>query len=107
MNISKLVTSTVDSTKPGHNFDHQLAFESGAGFFEIIKTAYKNKIEEYKSQIREHRDIAQVLQMSDSMLQDIGLTQADRDGLESGLISLEELNTQRETYYAQFHGENR
>ena len=107
MNILKLVSSTAGSTKTDHNFDRQPAPESATGFFEIIKHIAKNKIEEYKSRVREETDTHQVLQMSDSMLKDIGLTQSDRASLKSRLTSLEELNTRRKTYYAQLYGENR
>lgn len=107
MNILKLVTSAVGSTKPGHNFNHLLAPESGAGFFERIKAVTRIKLEQYKSQVREENETQQVLHMSDSMLKDIGMTQGDRDSLKCGLTSLEELNARREAYYGQLYGENR
>ena len=101
MNIFRVVASTVGSTKSGYNLNHHVASESEAGFFEIIKAAAKARIERYKAQVQEQNGTEQVLQMSDSMLKDIGLAQLDRDSLKAGLTSLKELNDQRETYYSQ------
>jgi uncharacterized protein YjiS (DUF1127 family) len=102
MNILKSVASSVGSGKSGNSFNHQLAHGFEAGFIDKIKANIKNKIEGYKAQSREEQGIEQVLQMSDSMLKDIGLTHTDRASLRAGLTSLEELNAQRETYYSQF-----
>ena len=97
MNIFRVVASAVGSTNLEHNFKHHLASDSEAGFFHIFKAAAKARIERYKTQAEEQKGTAQVLQMSDRMLKDIGLTQSDRDSLIAGLTSLEELNAQRET----------
>ena len=97
MNIFRVVASAVGSTISEHKFNHHLASDSEASFFEIFKAAAKIRIERYKARVQEQKGTVQVLQMSNSMLQDIGLTQSDRDSLKAGLTSLEELNAQRET----------
>ena len=99
MNIFRVVASAVGSTKSGYNFNHHVASDSEAGFFEIIKAAARARVERYKAQVQEQDGTEQVLQMSDSMLKDIGLAQSDRNSLKAGLTSLEELNARREAYY--------
>ncbi len=99
MNILRLVTSVAGGSKPGRNFNHHIAPESKTDFFDTIKAVARKKIETYKAQDEEEKGTEQVLKMSDSMLKDIGLTQSDRDSLKAGLTTLEELNTQRKTYY--------
>ena len=98
----RLAAASTGDTRIGHSFDHHLVQGSGAGFIAKIKAAAKNRIEAYKAQARSERETEQVLQMSDSMLKDIGLTYADHQGLKSGLISLEDLNVRREAYRRQF-----
>jgi len=107
MNISRLAVASIGGAKNGHSFDYNLAHDPEAGFFGKIKAAMVNKIEAYKAQAREERGAAQVLQMSDSMLNDIGLTQTDRYSLKAGLTSLEVLNARREANRGQFDLENR
>jgi uncharacterized protein YjiS (DUF1127 family) len=102
MNILNLVASSDGGEKSGSSFNHHLAHGLEAGFIDKIKATLKNTIEGYKAQSLEERGIEQVLQMSDSMLKDIGLTHSDRISLKAGLTSLEELNAQRENYYRQF-----
>ncbi len=102
MNILRLAVASIGGSKNGHSFDYNLAQDSEAGFFGKIKAVIINKIEAYKAQAREERGAEQVLQMSDSMLKDIGLTQTDRHGLETGLVSLVDLNARREAYRRQF-----
>jgi len=97
MNIFRVVASAVGSTNSEPKFNYHLASDSDAGFIKIFKAAAKTRIERYKAQVQEQKGTVQVLQMSDSMLKDIGLTQSDRDSLKAGLTSLEELNAQRET----------
>ena len=97
MNIFRVVASAVGSSNSEHKFNHHLASDPEAGFFEIFKAAAQTRIERYKAQVQEQKGAVQVLQMSDSMLKDIGLTQSDRNSLKAGLTSLEELNAQRET----------
>lgn len=103
MNNLRLAAASTGDTKSGHNFSHDFVQESETGFIDKIKAAVKNKIEGYKAQARRERETKQVLQMSDSMLKDIGLTHMDRNSLNSGLISLVELNTRREAYRRQFN----
>ncbi len=98
----RLAAASSGDTKIGHSFDHHLVQEPRAGFIVKIKAAAKKRIEAYKAQARRERETEQVLQMSDSMLKDIGLTYSDHHGLKSGLISLEELNDRREAYRRQF-----
>ena len=97
MNIFRVVASAVGSTNSEHKFNHHLASDPEARFFDIFKAAAKSRIERYKAQVQEQKGTVQVLQMSDSMLKDIGLTQSDRYSLKAGLTSLAELNAQRET----------
>ena len=99
MNILRLLTSVAGGSKPGRDFNHHIAPESKIDFFDTIKVVARKKIETYKAQAREVKGTKQVLEMSDSMLKDIGLTQSDRDSLKAGLTSLEELNAQRDTHY--------
>ena len=98
----RLAAASTGDTRIGHSFDHRLVQGSGAGFIAKIKAAAKNRIEAYKAEARRERETEQVLQMSDSMLKDIGLTYADHHDLKSGLISLEDLNLRREAYRRQF-----
>jgi len=102
MNILRLLTSVAGGSKPDRDFNHHIAPESEIDFFDTIKAVARKKIETYKAQAREEKGTEQVLQMSDSMLKDIGLTQSDRDSLKAGLTSLKELNAQRKTYYNPF-----
>jgi uncharacterized protein YjiS (DUF1127 family) len=102
MNILKLIGSSAGCGKFGNSFNHHFAYGFEAEIIDKFKTTVKNKIEGYKAQSLEERGIEQVLQMSDSMLKDIGLTHSNRTSLKAGLTSLEELNAQRENYYRQF-----
>ncbi len=103
MNILSLAGVIIGSAKSNDNFNRHLIQGPEAGFIDRIKAAAKNKIEGYKAQAQRERDTKQVLQMSDSELKDIGLTNTDRDGLESGLTSLAELNARREAYRRKFY----
>ncbi len=102
MNILKLALAPIGDAKTSNHFDHHLVQKNGAGFVDKIISVAKDKIETYKARAREERGAEQVLQMSDGMLKDIGMTHTDRSSLEAGLISLEELNTRREAYRRQF-----
>jgi len=102
MNVLRLAAS-VSGAKTSHSFSHHLVQKSEAGLIDKIKTAAKNRIEVYKTQAREKQDLEQVLLMSDSMLEDIGLTHIDRDNLKFGQSSLAELNALREVYRGQFN----
>ena len=103
MNNLSLAGVIIGSAKSSDNFNRHLIQGPEAGFIDRIKAAAKNKIEEYKAQAQRERDTEQVLQMSDSELKDIGLTNTDRDGLESELTSLAELNARREAYRRKFY----
>jgi uncharacterized protein YjiS (DUF1127 family) len=102
MKILRLAAASSGDTKTGHSFNHHLLQRPEAGFIAKIIVAVKNKIEAYKAEARRERETEQVLQMSDSMLRDIGLTHTDRQDLETGLTSLVDLNARRETYRRQF-----
>ncbi len=103
MNILNLAEVSIGSAKSRDNFNRHLIQGPEAGFIDRIKAAAKNKIEGYKAQAQRERDTEQVLQMSNSELKDIGLTNTDRDSLESGLTSLAELNARREAYRRKFY----
>ncbi len=103
MNILRLAAASTGGVKTSHNFSHNIVQGSEAGFIDKFKAAARDKIEGYKDQARRERETKQVLQMSDSMLKDIGLTHTDRNSLNSGLISLVELNARREAYRRQFN----
>ena len=107
MNILRLVASSVGSARSSHNFGRDRALGSEAGIFDMIKAAAKKKFEGYKAQALEEKGTGQVLQMSESMLMDIGLSSADRDSLQAGLTSLEKLNAERETHNGQFDRKDR
>jgi uncharacterized protein YjiS (DUF1127 family) len=98
----RLVTECAGAENPGNGFDHKLVVETGAGFIDRITAVVKNRIEAYKAEARRERETGQVMQMSDSMLKDIGLTLSDQTDLESGLTSLGVLNVRRENYRRQF-----
>lgn len=102
MKILRLAAASSGDTKTGYSFRHHLLQGTEAGFIARIIVAAKDKIEAYKAEARRERETEQVLQMSDSMLKDIGLTQADRQGLATGLVSLVDLNARREAYRRQY-----
>lgn len=102
MNILKLATVPIGDAKTSRHFDHQPVQKTKAGFVDKLISVARDKIDTYKAQAREERGREQVLQMSDSMLGDIGLTPTDRSSLEAGVTSLEELNTRRESYRRKF-----
>jgi uncharacterized protein YjiS (DUF1127 family) len=96
MNNLKLAAASIGDEKICDRFDLHLVQGPETGLIDKIKAVVKLRIETYKTQAREERGTEQVLQMSDGMLQDIGLTVTDRSSLKAGLTSLEELNTRRE-----------
>ncbi len=96
MNNLKLAAASIGDERVSDRFDLHLVQGTEAGLIDKIKAVVKLRIESYKAQAREEQGTEQVLQMSDSMLQDIGLNLTDRSSLKAGLTSLEELNTRRE-----------
>ena len=102
MNILKLASASSSGAKISDRFDHHLVLGSRTSFIDRLKAVVQNRIETYKARARDEQGTEQVLEMSDSMLQDIGLTSNDRSGLKAGLISLDDLNGRREAYRRQF-----
>ena len=60
-----------------------------------IKTSVKQYIDVSKALAQERRDTREILQMSEHMLKDVGLTQNDVHDLRFDLIALNTLNTRR------------
>ena len=85
------------------SFSHHFVQGSEASLIDKIKATVKNKIEGYKAQTRREREAEQVMQMSNSMLKDLGLTSGDLDSLKSGLISFADLNARREASRRRFN----
>ena len=102
MNILKLAAASTGGAETGHSISHEYIQGSEAGFVYKFKAGIKNMIEAYKAQARTERETKQVLEMSASMLKDIGLTHMDRNSLKSGFISLVDLNARREANCRQF-----
>ena len=63
-----------------------------------IKSTFKQYIDDSRAAARAKRSIAEITQLSDLQLDDIGLTSVDIQDLKSGQISLEALNTRRDQY---------
>ena len=103
MNILNLAEVSIGSAKSRDNFNRHLIQGPEAGFIDRIKAAAKNKIDGFKAQAQRERDLEKVLQISDHELKDIGITNSDRDSLESGLTSLAELNARREANQRKFY----
>ena len=98
----KLVVATIGGFKTDHTLSAHFLPGSEGSLIDKVKIITKNKIEQYKAEARHERETKQVLQMSDSMLKDIGLNPADLDRLRAGQTSLKELNDRRESYRNQF-----
>ncbi len=62
-----------------------------------IKASFKQYIEDSRARAQDRHGTEQVLQMSDHLLKDIGLTPADLHGLRSGQITLKKLSARRES----------
>ena len=63
-----------------------------------IKSAFKQYINDSRAAARAIRDTAEITQLSEHQLNDIGLTWVDIQDLKSGQITLEALNTRRDQY---------
>ena len=72
-----------------------------------IKSAFKQYINDSKAAARAKRNTAEIAQLNEHQLKDIGLTFVDIQDLKSGQITLETLNTRRDQYRDQAARNNR
>ena len=68
------------------------------GVLAKIKSAFKQYLDESRAVARARRNTAEVSQLSEHILKDIGLTFVDIQDLKSGQITLEGLNARRSQY---------
>ena len=114
MNLLSLGIASIVDANTGNGINHQYVNQFGSNktyyaklgrdnalldLIGKIKASVKQYIDESKALAQERRDTREILQMSDHMLRDIGLSQNDIYDIRSGLISLDTLNARRTRYY--------
>ncbi len=69
--------------------------ESGPSLFDRIRGALARGLESYRASAQERRELAQLQNMSDALLRDIGLHRGDLIAVELGTVSLQQLQQER------------
>jgi len=77
---------------------HEIRAKSVLGVLTKIKSAFKQYLDDSRAVARARRNTAEVSQLSEHILKDIGLTFVDIQDLKSGQITLEALNARRGQY---------
>jgi len=79
----------------------EIRAKSILGVLAKIKSAFKQYVKDSKADASVKRNTAEIAQLSEHQLKDIGLTPIDIQDLKSGQITLEALNTRRDQYRQQ------
>ena len=77
---------------------HEIRAKSVLGVLTKIKSAFMQYLDESRAVARARRDTAEISQLGEHILKDIGLTFVDIQDLKSGQITLQELSARRSQY---------
>jgi uncharacterized protein YjiS (DUF1127 family) len=88
-------------------YGHEIRAKSVLGVLAKIKNAVRQFVNDSRAAARARRNNEEVLQLSENILKDIGLTFVDTQDLKSGQTTLEALNARRDQYRDQAARSNR